>query len=325
MFEDYSDITGRIAEPPKWWDEHGVPRYADFEPHCVANIYAWEVALLEIACQACWRHFEVALSGQGGGGSGENGRSMADNIRGGEIDYGDPPNYGNCRVGASMSCFNLRVLQYWRRPRGYQAWTRDSALEITLPEMNDYLNHNKPPETPVPVKTWDSLALPPETVDELRMIGKMLREKEPLAPRNLLLFGPRESDKTEVVRQLARATLRPLIVADVADVMSASVGQAGQKVADLFKHARNRTPCIVFFDDVEVLASGRGTALSREVTGEVVSQLLLEIEINREANRDVLLVAATSRPEVVDFAIRSHITRHIEIHPSGSEGRQSSI
>jgi hypothetical protein len=52
MFNDYSDITERIAEPPKWWDEHGVPRYADYDPWRVANIYAEETALVEAACQA---------------------------------------------------------------------------------------------------------------------------------------------------------------------------------------------------------------------------------------------------------------------------------
>jgi hypothetical protein len=144
MFDDYSDITDRIAEPPKWWDEQGVPRYVEFEPYHVANIYAWEVALVEIACQACGEHFEVALSGQGGGGAGENGRSMADNIRGGEIDYGDPPDYGNGRIGASMSCYTLRVLQYWKRPEGWRGWTRDPALEITLPGMNGHLELHPP-------------------------------------------------------------------------------------------------------------------------------------------------------------------------------------
>jgi hypothetical protein len=138
MFTDYRDITERITEPPKWWDENGVPRYAEFEPHLAANIYAVEVALVEIACQACGKHFEVAFSGQGGAGAGENGRSMANKIRGGEMEYGDPPDYGNCRDGATMTCYNLRVIQYWIRPKGWGDWIRDPILEINLPEKNDH-------------------------------------------------------------------------------------------------------------------------------------------------------------------------------------------
>ena len=322
MYHDYSDITDKIAEVPKWWDENGVPRYGEFAPYSAANIYAWEVALLEIACSACGTHFEVAISGQGGGGRGEHGRSMADNIRDGEIDYGDPPNYGNCQDGASMGCFNLRVLQYWKRPRGYRDWERDASLEITLPEMNDYQNHNKPPEIPVALPTWDSLRLPEGTLDELRTVARAVREGGPQwAPRNLFLFGPQASNKTEVVRQLARETRRPLIVADVADLLS-SEDQAAKKVADLFTHARNRTPCILFFDDVEVFTPRRGTGLYREFSSEIIVQFLTEIENNREINRDALLVVATSQPELVEDSIHTHIARHIEIPlPGSAEGK----
>ena len=72
MFNDYSDITERITKPPKWWDEHDVPRHAEFSPYRVANIYAEEVVLVEIArhAEACsqWRFrlrgelYELALS-----------------------------------------------------------------------------------------------------------------------------------------------------------------------------------------------------------------------------------------------------------------------
>jgi len=139
MFQEYSDITQRIAEPPMWWDENGVPRYIEFAPYRAANIYAIEVVLLDIACSCCLNRFQAALSGQGGAAHDEKGRSLADNIRSGEIDYCDPPNYGNCRDGPSTGCFNLHVLQYWRRQDGWRDWIRDSSLEIVLPEMNDYL------------------------------------------------------------------------------------------------------------------------------------------------------------------------------------------
>jgi hypothetical protein len=115
MFGDYTDITERIPETPLWWDEHGVPRYIDFAPYRVANIYAVEVVLLDVACYMCRRRFHVALSGQGGAAPNENGVTLADQIRSGEIDFGDPPNYLNCH-GAATSCLNLAVLQYWRRP-----------------------------------------------------------------------------------------------------------------------------------------------------------------------------------------------------------------
>jgi hypothetical protein len=67
----------------------------------------------------------------------ENAVSLADQIRSGNIDYCDPPNYGNCPDGASTGCFNVAVLQYWRRET-LRDWERNACLEIALPEMKDY-------------------------------------------------------------------------------------------------------------------------------------------------------------------------------------------
>jgi hypothetical protein len=109
MHNDYSDITSRITEPPKWWDEHAVPRYCDFGPEKVANIYADEVALVEIACQNCGRRFQVAFVAdlmrhlaRGGSDKPYNRDNLAQAIRGGIIHYGDPPNTGCCPAGPTM-------------------------------------------------------------------------------------------------------------------------------------------------------------------------------------------------------------------------------
>jgi hypothetical protein len=138
MFNDYSDITDRIAEPPTWFDEHGVPRYGDFEPHKVANIYAIEVAVVEVACQGCRQKFQVAFSFHVPRGLEEmvgNCISLAEAIRKGLLWYGDPPNYNHCRSGVADTCYELRVLQYWSRPAGFGKWVRDSQLEIDLPDI----------------------------------------------------------------------------------------------------------------------------------------------------------------------------------------------
>jgi hypothetical protein len=135
MFNDYSDITERIAEPPLWWDEQGVPRYAEFEPHLVANIYAREVALMEVACSQCWTRFRAAVSTAGVLGEPDR-HDLAESIETRTISYGDPPNYRNYRSGPSSSCYDLRVLQYWLRPAGWGEWVRDSRFEIDLPDLD---------------------------------------------------------------------------------------------------------------------------------------------------------------------------------------------
>jgi len=123
MNTEYDDIRALTPEPPKWWDEFAVPRYCDFHPRCVANIYAREAVLVLIECQACRTVFRVCMSTRN--------RVLEGEIRDGSLHYGDPPNVRCCEPGPSMNCVDVRVLEYWSRsPR--LDWTRDASLEIEL-------------------------------------------------------------------------------------------------------------------------------------------------------------------------------------------------
>ncbi len=61
MLEGYEDILSRISEPPIWYDQNGVPRYAKFHPNMCPNIYADKVVLAQIACQECGEKFLVEM------------------------------------------------------------------------------------------------------------------------------------------------------------------------------------------------------------------------------------------------------------------------
>ena len=115
MRASYEDLHALTSDPPSWYDENGVPRYAEFAPKLVANIYADEAALLEIECQACGAKFMVALSWD-----------MRDLER--EFEYGDPPNLGCCSAGPTMNSVPLRVHEFWRR-ESYGEWKRISEKE----------------------------------------------------------------------------------------------------------------------------------------------------------------------------------------------------
>jgi hypothetical protein len=118
---NYDDILERIQEEPKWWDEHGVPRYAVFTPGR-AEVYVDECCLLRITCQNCGTDFDVCLSR-----SRHDPPSLAELIETRVLAYGDPPNSGCCNAGSTMSAVPRRVLQYWNRVRG--DWLRDERLE----------------------------------------------------------------------------------------------------------------------------------------------------------------------------------------------------
>lgn len=151
MHHHYNDIRSRIPEPPTWWDEHAVPRYGPFRPDATADIYADEVALVEIACQNCGQRFPVAFTTSRSErvmrvamrgfapvdvkAIDAAGREAADDtlakaIRGGWLHYGDPPN-ACCASGATMNCDDLRVLEYWHKPDRF-TWVRDTSLEIKI-------------------------------------------------------------------------------------------------------------------------------------------------------------------------------------------------
>jgi hypothetical protein len=133
MHNEYQDIVSRIAEPPTWYDEHGVPRWGAFTARGVANIYWEECALLLIACQNCRREFRVCIS------SGALDRlqhgPLADVVRDGSIHYGDPPNMGCCPAGPTMNCLDLKVLEFWRRDSF--VGVRVFELEVELPDASD--------------------------------------------------------------------------------------------------------------------------------------------------------------------------------------------
>jgi hypothetical protein len=126
VFAYYHDILDRIPQPPSWWDENGVPRFCDFHPQYLANIYANEAALLIVACQmGPVHHFRVALSA-----TSEGMDKLARQIRENMISYGDPPGVAGCN-SPDMGSVEIAVVEYWRNP-GIRVWERDATLEIGL-------------------------------------------------------------------------------------------------------------------------------------------------------------------------------------------------
>lgn len=145
MNHHYSDIRSLIYVPPKWWDEHAVPRYCDFSPDNLANIYAEECCLLLICCQQCGTEFKVAMSIDPMEKYANIDKSkpdqipfmetydwLAEEIRSNEIHYGDPPNIDCCGAGPTMNSVPKRVIEYWRKSIENWSWQRDSSLEVEI-------------------------------------------------------------------------------------------------------------------------------------------------------------------------------------------------
>jgi hypothetical protein len=131
----YDDILTRIAEEPVWFDEHAVPRYCEFSPNKVANIYSNEAALVEVTCQHCRRLFRVAFSAAAKLSEWPAG-PIGIKIREKTLHYGDPPNVRCCEAGPSTNSEPRKVIEYWRE--GDPAYTRVEAIGRTITDAKAY-------------------------------------------------------------------------------------------------------------------------------------------------------------------------------------------
>ncbi|MEM5804737.1 MAG: CDC48 family AAA ATPase [Candidatus Aenigmatarchaeota archaeon] len=121
-------------------------------------------------------------------------------------------------------------------------------------------------------------------------------------PRGILLFGPPGCGKTHIVKALANEAGVNFISVKGPELLSKWVGESEQHIRDIFKRARQVAPSIIFFDEIDAMTPRRGLDAGSRVTEQVVSQILTEMS-GLEDMHDVVVVAATNRPDIMDPAL----------------------
>ena len=121
-------------------------------------------------------------------------------------------------------------------------------------------------------------------------------------PRGILLYGPPGAGKTLLAKAVANESEANFISVKGPEMLSKWVGESEKAVREIFKKARQVSPCVIFFDEVDALAPKRGVSSDSNVTERVVNQLLTEID-GLEALHDVVVIAATNRPDIMDAAL----------------------
>ncbi|GAA0652643.1 AAA family ATPase [Kutzneria viridogrisea] len=141
-------------------------------------------------------------------------------------------------------------------------------------------------------------------------------------PRGVLLYGPPGCGKTFLVRALAGSGRLNVLSVKGAELMDKFVGESERAVRELFRRAAEASPTLVFLDEVDALAPRRGQSSDSGVADRVVAALLTELD-GVEPLRDVVVVGATNRPELVDPALLrpGRLERVVYVPPPDTEAR----
>ncbi|MER7014844.1 AAA family ATPase [Saccharopolyspora sp. NPDC000359] len=143
-------------------------------------------------------------------------------------------------------------------------------------------------------------------------------------PRGVLLYGPPGCGKTFLVRALAGSGRLNVLAVKGAELMDKWVGESERAVRELFLRAANAAPALVFLDEVDALAPRRGQSSDSGVADRVVAALLTELD-GVEPMRDVVVLGATNRPELVDPALLrpGRLERLVYVPPPDADAREA--
>jgi transitional endoplasmic reticulum ATPase len=123
-------------------------------------------------------------------------------------------------------------------------------------------------------------------------------------PKGVLIYGPPGCGKTLLARAVATESEANFISVKGPELISKWVGESEKAIREIFRKARTASPSIIFFDEVDAIAPARGGGGSGDFhhSERVISQLLTEMD-GLESMKDVVVIAATNRPELIDKAL----------------------
>jgi transitional endoplasmic reticulum ATPase len=142
-------------------------------------------------------------------------------------------------------------------------------------------------------------------------------------PKGILLYGPPGTGKTLMAKAAATESEANFISIKGPELLSKWVGESEKGVREVFRKARQAAPCIIFFDEIDAIAPVRGGDFGNShVTERVISQLLTELD-GLEILTNVVVIAATNRPDIVDPALLrpGRFDRLLYVSPPDKESR----
>jgi transitional endoplasmic reticulum ATPase len=210
------------------------------------------------------------------------------------------------------------------------------ALKVTKDDFDEARKHVEPSAmrevlVEVPDVTWKQVGGLEEVKQELReavewplKYSEVFDKLQTRPPKGILLFGPPGTGKTLLAKAVANESECNFIAVKGPELLSKWVGESEKGVREIFRKARQASPSIIFFDEVDALVPKRGTYMgSSHVTESVVSQILTELD-GMEELKNVTVLAATNRPDMLDDALLrpGRLERHIYVPAPDEESRK---
>lgn len=143
-------------------------------------------------------------------------------------------------------------------------------------------------------------------------------------PKGALLVGPPGTGKTLIARAVAGEAGVPFFSISGSEFVQMFVGMGAAKVRDLFQQAQKKAPCIIFIDEIDAIGKSRDAAMGNDEREQTLNQLLTEMD-GFDANKGLVILAATNRPESLDKALLrpGRFDRRIIMELPDLEGRKA--
>jgi len=209
-------------------------------------------------------------------------------------------------------------------------------LRVTGEDFDEARKHVEPSAmrevlVEVPNVTWEDVggledvkAELTEAVEWPLKYPEVFARMQTKPPKGILLFGPPGTGKTLLAKATANESECNFISVKGPELLSKWVGESEKGVREIFRKARQASPSIIFFDEIDALVPKRGSyANSSHVTESVVSQLLTELD-GLEELKSVMVLGATNRPDMLDDALLrpGRLDRIVYVPPPDLESRK---
>ncbi|MGB8171587.1 MAG: CDC48 family AAA ATPase, partial [Nitrososphaeraceae archaeon] len=186
---------------------------------------------------------------------------------------------------------------------------------VTMDDFTNVLQEMEPSAlrevfVEIPNVTWNDIGGLSDVKQELQeavewplKYQSLFTHSDAVPPKGILLYGPPGTGKTLIAKAAAHESEANFISIKGPELLSKWVGESEKGVREVFRKARGAAPCIVFFDEIDAIAPTRGGAGSdSHVTERLISQLLTELD-GLEILTNVVIIAATNRPDIIDPAL----------------------